>query len=228
LAPDNPEYLYQRGMVYWQLKQPAPATTDLDQSLKLKPDYLPALIARAGILLQGGDKVLASADLDAADAVAPKEADERYQMAYVYQGADRLAPAIAQFSLWIDSHADDARLPNALNSRCWIRAFAGEDLALALKDGNAALKRADKSSVFFAKVSDSRGLVFLRMGEYDKSIGDYDASLKINAKNASSLYGRGIDKLREQKTSEGDGDIAQATAMGPQVVEEFKRRGIVP
>jgi hypothetical protein len=66
------------------------------------------------------------------------------------------------------------------------------------------------------------------MGEYDKSIGDYDASLKINAKNASSLYGRGIDKLREQKTSEGDGDIAQATAMGPQVVEEFKRRGIVP
>ena len=228
LAPDNPEYLYQRGMVYWQLKQPAPATTDLDQSLKLKPDYLPALIARAGILLQGGDKVLASADLDAADAVAPKQADERYQMAYVYQGADRLVPAIAQFSLWIDSHADDARLPNALNSRCWIRAFAGEDLALALKDCNAALKRADKSSVFFAKVSDSRGLVFLRMGEYDKSIGDYDASLKINAKNASSLYGRGIDKLREQKTSEGDGDIAQATAMGPQVVEEFKRRGIVP
>jgi tetratricopeptide (TPR) repeat protein/predicted aspartyl protease len=228
LAPDNPEYLYQRGMVYWRMKQPAPAMTDFDQALKLKPNNLPALIARAQLLLQRGDKDLAADDLDTADAAAPKEADERYQMAYVYQGADRLAPAIAQFRLWIDSHADDARLPNALNSRCWIRALEGEDLALALKDCNGALKRADKSSVFYAKVSDSRGLVFLRMGDYDKSIADYDASLKINAKNASSLYGRGIDKLRKQKTSEGDADIAQATAMGPQVVEEFKRRGIVP
>jgi tetratricopeptide (TPR) repeat protein len=215
-------------MVYWRMKQPAPAMTDFDQALKLKPNNLPALIARAQLLLQRGDKDLAADDLDTADAAAPKEADERYQMAYVYQGADRLAPAIAQFRLWIDSHADDARLPNALNSRCWIRALEGEDLALALKDCNGALKRADKSSVFYAKVSDSRGLVFLRMGDYDKSIADYDASLKINAKNASSLYGRGIDKLRKQKTSEGDADIAQATAMGPQVVEEFKRRGIVP
>jgi len=66
------------------------------------------------------------------------------------------------------------------------------------------------------------------MADYDKSIADYDASLKINAKNARSLYGRGIDKPREQKTSEGDADIAHATALWPRVVEEFKRRGIVP
>jgi tetratricopeptide (TPR) repeat protein len=99
---------------------------------------------------------------------------------------------------------------------------------LAVKDCNAALKRAEKSSPFYAEVADSRGLVFLRMGDYDRSIVDYDASLKINAKNAWSLYGRGIDNLRKQKTSDGDADIAQATAVWPQVVEEFKRRGIVP
>jgi len=66
------------------------------------------------------------------------------------------------------------------------------------------------------------------MGDYDKSIEAYDAALKIDAKNAWSLYGRGIDKLRKQKTSDGDADIAQATAMGSPVLEEFKRRGIVP
>ena len=228
LAPDNSEYLYQRGMVYWRMQQPTPAMTDFDQALKIQPNNLSALIARAQLLLQRGDKDLAAHDLETADAAAPKEADERYQMAYVYAGADRLAPAIAQLSLWIDSHPDDARLPDALNRRCWIRALEGENLALALKDCNAALKRADKSSMFYATVSDSRGLVFLRMGEYDKSIADYDASLKINAKNASSLYGRGIDKLRKQMNSEGDADIAQATAMGSPVLEEFKRRGIVP
>jgi tetratricopeptide (TPR) repeat protein/predicted aspartyl protease len=227
LAPDNPEYLYQRGMVYWQMSQPAPAMADFDQSLKLRPENIRALIARAELHLQRGDKVPAATDLDTADAAAPKQADERYQMANAYERADRLVSAIAQFSLWIGTHADDARLPDALNSRCWLRAIEGTDLALALKDCNAALKRAAKSSPFFAKVVDSRGLVFLRLGDYEKSIADYDASLKINAKNAWSLYGRGVDKLRQQKTSEGDADIAQATAVWPQVVEEFKRYGIV-
>jgi tetratricopeptide (TPR) repeat protein len=228
LAPENPEYLYLRAMVYWQLKQAPAAMADFDQALKLKPNNLRTLIARAQLLLQRGDDELAAADLDAADAIAPREADERYQMAQAYERADHLAPAIAQLTLWIDSHADDARLTDALNSRCWIRALEGADLMLAVKDCNAALKRADKSSPFYAKVANSRGLVFLRMGDYDKSIADYDASLKINARNAWSLYGRGIDKLRKQKTADGDADIAQATAVWPQVMEAFKRRGIVP
>ena len=228
LAPDNPAYLYQRGVVYWQMKRPPLAMADFDQALKLKPDALRALMARAQLLLERGDKVLAAADLDAADAIAPKEADERYQMALGYEGADRLASAVAQFSLWIESHADDVRLPHALNARCWIRALGGSDLTLALKDCNAALNRADKSSQFYAEVADSRGLVFLRMGAYDKSIADYDASLNIYAKNAWSLYGRGIDKRRKQANSAGDADIAQATAVWPQIAEEFSRRGIVP
>jgi tetratricopeptide (TPR) repeat protein len=228
LAPDNPEYLYQRGMVYWQLKQPGPAMADFDQALTLKPNSLQTRIARAELRLQQGGNDLAAADLDAAGAIAPREADEHYRMAFDYERADRLALAISQLSLWIDSHADDARLPDALNSRCWIRALEGADLPLAIKDCNAALRRADKSSPFYARVADSRGLVFLRMGDYGKSIAEYDASLKIDAKNAWSLYGRGIDKLRMQKTSDGDADIAQATAVWPRVVEEFKRRGIVP
>jgi tetratricopeptide (TPR) repeat protein/predicted aspartyl protease len=228
LAPDNPEYLFQRGMIYWQLRQPDPALADFDQSLKLKPNNLPALIARAQLLLQRGERDRATADLDAADAIAPKEADERFQMAGAYERADRSAPAIAQLTLWINAHPEDARLPQALNARCWNRALAGADLPLAVKDCNAALRSADKSSPFYAQVADSRGLVFLRMGDYDKSIADYDASLKINAKNAWSLYGRGIDKQRKQKTSDGDADIAQAMVVWPRVAEEFKRRGIVP
>jgi tetratricopeptide (TPR) repeat protein/predicted aspartyl protease len=228
LQPNNPQYLYQRGMVYWEMKQPDPAMADFDQSLKLKPEDFRVRIARARLLLQRGDNALATADLDAADTIAPKEADERYQIAHLYERADRLAPAVAQFSLWIDSHADDARLPDALNSRCWVRAIEGVDLPLALNDCNAALKRATKSSPFYAAVAGTRGLVFLRMGDYEKSFVDYNASLKINPKNSLSLYGRGIDKLRTQRTADGDADIAQATAIRPQITEEFKRRGILP
>jgi len=228
LAPDNPEYLYQRGMVYWHMKQQDAAMADFDRDLKLKADDLRAHIARAELLLQRGDKDGAVTDLDAADALAPKESDERYQMGEAYGRADRLAPALAQLTLWIESHHEDARLPEALNLRCWIRALDGTELKLALKDCNAAYKRADKSTPFYGRVSDSRGLVLLRMGDYDNSIADYDASLKINPRDAWSLYGRGIDKLRKQQTEAGNADLAQATALWPQVGAEFKRRGIVP
>ncbi len=228
LAPDHPEYLYQRGMVYWQMQQAAPAMADFDRTLKLKPDDLPGLLARAQLLLQQREPLLAGADLDAADAIASKEADVRYSIAQTYERADLLGPAIRQYDLWIKFHAEDVRLPEALNSRCWARALRDLDLALALDDCNAALKRAAKSGPFYAKVADSRGLVRLRLGDYDKSIGDYDESLKLNPKNAWSLYGRGIAKLRKQKTQEGEADIAKAAAIWPQVAEEFKRRGISP
>ena len=228
MAPDHPEYFYQRGMVYWQMRQGASAMADFDQALKLKPDDLSALVSRAQLLLQTGDNRRAAADLDAADAVASKQADTRFVMAELYEHADLMGPAVAQYDLWIASHADDARVPAALNSRCWARALAGTDLPLALKDCNAALKRAAKSSGFYAKVSDTRGLVLLRMGEFDKSIADYDASLKINPKNAWSLYGRAIDELRKGKTSEGQAGIAAATAVWPQIAEAFNRRGIAP
>jgi len=228
LAPDNPEYLYQRAVVYWRMQQPTAAMADFDQALKLKPTDLRAHIARAQLLLQQDDNELAVADLDAADAIAPREADERYEMANAYERADRLAPAVAQLSLWIGAHADDARLPAALNSRCWIRALDGTALALALNDCNAARKHADKSSPLYADVADSRGLVLLRMGDYDHAIADYNAALKLDPKNAWSLYGRGIAKLRKHETTAADADMAQATAVWPEVAQEFKRRGIVP
>ena len=119
-------------------------------------------------------------------------------------------------------------LPGALNGRCWIGALRGVDLERALKDCNAALKRAKSASPFYAQVADSRGLVLLRLGEYDKSIADYGASLKINANNAWSLYGRGVDEIRKQRAADGQADMERAVAIRPQIADEFQRRGIVP
>jgi tetratricopeptide (TPR) repeat protein len=115
-----------------------------------------------------------------------------------------------------------------LNSRCWARGLLGTDLPLALKDCDAAMRRADKGTAFFADVADSRGLVYLRLGAYDKSISDYDASLKIAPKNAWAWYGRGVDKLRKQALSAGQADIAQATTLSPKIAEQFSRRGLSP
>jgi tetratricopeptide (TPR) repeat protein len=89
-------------------------------------------------------------------------------------------------------------------------------------------QRAEKESPFYAKVSDSRGLVFLRLGDYPKSIADYDAAIAIAPKKASSWYGRGIDKLRQHQTAAADADIVQAESLSLKIAEKFTHYGISP
>jgi tetratricopeptide (TPR) repeat protein len=228
LAPDNADYFYQRGLLYQQLNQSDPALADFDRTIQLEPHHVAALLARARNRARSGDKTGAEADLDAASAVLPKEDSERLTLAAGYSSLDLSSRAIEQYSLWIAAHGNDVLLLNAQNGRCWQRALAGTDLSLALKDCDAALKRARKGSDAYAHVLDSRGLVFLRMGEYPKSIADYDASIAIDPKGASSWYGRGVDKLRQHQTAAGDADITQAKSLAPKIAETFAQHGIGP
>ena len=48
----------------------------------------------------------------------------------------------------------------------------------------------------FVDALDSRGLVNLKLSLNANAIADYDAVLSIDPKQASSLYGRGIARLR--------------------------------
>jgi tetratricopeptide (TPR) repeat protein len=228
LAPDVPEYFYQRGLAYQQTKQPELALADFDRSLQLKSSDVPVLLSRASLLFRRGERARATADVDAADAAASKESDLRLEMAHLYEAVELPNSAIKQFDLWIEFHSVDARYPAALNGRCWVRALQGEALPLALKDCNAAERSVQKSSQELAKILDSRALVLLRMGDYEKSIADYNASLKINPKSPWGWYGRGIDELRQHKGSEGQADLARAAGIWPQIADEFSRRGITP
>jgi predicted aspartyl protease/tetratricopeptide (TPR) repeat protein len=228
LAPDNPEYFFQRSRLYTRMGNRVLAGKDLDQTLKLNPQHVAALVSRAELLLANGDMTGALADLDAANRTATKQEDLRYEMAAAYGRADRLSAAVEQYDLWIAAHAVDERIPYAQNASCWARALVGSDLPLALKDCNAALKRAKKGSAFYAQVSDSRGLVLLRLGDYPKSLADYDGAIAISPKSAWSWYGRGVDKLRQHQTAAGDADIAQAKSLLPTIGEAATHYGILP
>ncbi len=228
LAPENPDYFYQRGLVYWQTNQPSNGLADFDRALKLKPDHVLTLVARSDLRIQKGDKAGAEADLDAANVAAPKEDAVHLALGAGYARLGQFSRAVEQYDLWIASHPLDAKLYGALSWRCRARALGGIDLQRALEDCNQALKHATKSSPFYAETADNRGLVWLRLGDYDKSIADYDASLKITPRDAWSLYGRGIDKMRAKKTSEGEADIAQAKTISADIGDSFGKYGILP
>ncbi len=186
------------------------------------------MLARSDLRIQTGDKAGAETDLDAANAAATKEDAVHFSLAAGYTRLSQFPRAIEQYDLWIASHPSDLKLYEALNGRCRVSALGGIELQRALKDCNEALRHAGKSSPFYADAAYSRGLVWLRLGNYEKSIADFDASLKITPHSAWSLYGRGIDKMRAKKTSEGEADIAQAKAISADIADSFGRYGIAP
>ena len=229
LAPDNPDYFYQRGLVHWEGGQPEAALSDFNRALELKADHVPARVARAelGAARQPPDAAAVLADLEAADRSAAKEADARLLMASLYRQFDKLPESVAELNLWIAAHAVDSRLPEALLQRCWARALSATDLKPALDDCNTAVRRLDKTGDTGAGALDARGLVRLRLGDYDKAIGDFDAALKLKPQSAWTLYARGIAKSRRGK-GDAAADLAAASAAEPKIAEGFEARGLKP
>ena len=226
LSPNNPDYLYERGQVFLRANEANKALDDFSAALQLKPDHIAALLSRAQLRINMKNIAEARADLDAVDRIATKQADDRFELAFDYLHADLLPPAIAQYDIWIAAHGEDARMPIALSARCKARAMLGQDLAAALKDCNAAISRGGNPQN--PDFLDNLALVRFRLGDYDKSIGGYDAALKIRPKNAWTLYGRGLAKLKKNNRSEGEADLAAAVAIAPGVAESYKKMGLAP
>jgi tetratricopeptide (TPR) repeat protein len=228
LRPDDPEYLFQRALVYRQNGQATLAAADLDHALVLNQDFLRAYMPRAEIRLRDKNVDGAIADLDAVDRLAPKQADLRFVLAERYEAVGRFSQAIAQYDLWIQSHPVDSKIVMALGARCRASAIENQDLAGGLADCNKALSIADKRNPNYGHLFENRGLLELRQANYEKAISDFDAALKTMPKNAFALYGRGVAKIRKNKTAEGETDMAEAVKIAPHIAAPFSARGLAP
>jgi tetratricopeptide (TPR) repeat protein len=102
-----------------------------------------------------------------------------------------------------------------------VRALLGE-LQPALADCNEAIRLGSDAAATF----DSRALIYLKMRNWSAAIADYSSALQINPQLASSLYGRGFAKLRQDDTAGGNVDIAAAIAIQANIVEDFARYGV--
>lgn len=123
----------------------------------------------------------------------------------------------------------DARLakkPNdadTLNEACWSRAWLKVDL-------DAALTQCDKSIAASRQAAtlDSRGLVRLQRGEWDKAAADYGDAVALRPSLASSLYGRGIARKRLGDAAGSKADIAAATMLDSKIGEAYAVYGVTP
>ena len=226
LAPEEPDYLYERGLVHQQKQEATLALADFDAALKLKSDHVPALMARAELLIAGKQVERGVDDLNAADRAASREADVRLQMAAVYARANLLPQALNQLNAWIVSHGADSRMVQASIERCQIRAELGQELDKALEDCDTAFKRSDKKDPRRMAALRFRALVRLRLGDNDKAISDYDTVLRDRPQDTWALYGRGIAKLRRGNLAGGRADMSAATTLSPRIADTFTKIGI--
>ncbi len=224
LAPKEPRYYYARGLIYLEEHQTAAAMRDFDQSLALEPNNPPALLRRAELRCSNHDEAGANSDLEAASSLVPKEAAIRLDLAREYLRFNLYAEAIGELDLWLAIRPDDGERPRALGYRCLARGVENVQLDLALKDCDVALKMGGQSS----SVLDARGLIFIRLGQFDKAIADFSAALVIDPKEAWSLYGRGVAKIKKGMAADGKTDIAAATALRPAILEEARKDGLTP
>jgi tetratricopeptide (TPR) repeat protein/predicted aspartyl protease len=224
LAPNDAGYLYERGEAELGADQPDRALADFDRALALKPDDAEMRVARAQLRLRHADTDAAVADLDAADHAVAPQAEIRLRLGRLYLRAGEFARAVAEYDQWLKAHEGDASAPMALGGRCRARVFLGQELAQALKDCNAALKRSPQTAEFLA----SRALVRLRLGELDAALADCDTALRLQPRSPWALYGRGVAKIRKGLSGAGQADIAAARALEPHIAELAARVGFAP
>jgi hypothetical protein len=64
------------------------------------------------------------------------------------------------------------------------------------------------------------------MGSFDQSIADYDHALLLQPGRTTSLYGRGIAKLKKGDLAGGNDDISAAQRKDPSIVGQFHAYGV--
>jgi tetratricopeptide (TPR) repeat protein/predicted aspartyl protease len=220
---NDPENYFQRGTAHWQSGRPLLAMTDFEQTLKLRPDHVGALLSRGAMRLSRKDKPGATADLEAAIA-ASKDAEVPLRVARTFQSFGDYDEAIARYDSWEKQHPKDERLPMLLNDRCWSRAMANRELERAIADCDLALRKGLRNSAVY----DSRAFAHLRHGNFDKAIADYDAALELQPKSAVSMYGRGLARMKKGMKVEGEADIGAAREIDANVGQMYERVGVVP
>ena len=246
LSPGDADNHYERGLIYDRDGQFKPALEDFDAAIKTQPDDIDAHMARAR-LLQGhpdADPTAATAeiksDLDAVSRLAPPAANLRLTLSDLYNNVGDYPAALGQVDQWLDNHKLRDERATGLNSRCWLRATANRDLRAGLDDCNHALalrpQAAAKTGTLIGEdlapedpaILDSRGLVYLRLGNLKDSIRDYDSALQINPNMPTALYARGLAELREGQKVQGEADLAAAGKLDSGIAGYFKNMGLAP
>lgn len=221
LAPDDIDVLTQRARLLQDMHEYARARTDADRLVGLKPDDFAGQMLRVRILVLGGDLPAARAGVDTASLLVKDAPDHMESLAAAYGDVGDMPAALHLLDAALATHHETPMRSQLLNQRCWLRVLHDTELDAALRDCNAA----DFASASTPNILDSRGLLWIRRGEWARAIKDYDQALRINPQLAWSLLGRSIARRHLGQVEAAHVDYHAAIAMAPGLPDEARRYG---
>jgi tetratricopeptide (TPR) repeat protein len=246
LAPGDAANRYQRGEIYVKDGQFKAALQDFDAAIAAQPGDIDAHMARAELLQwhpEAGPTPAAAeikSDLDAVSRLAPPAANLRLTLSDLYEKLGNYPAALGEIDQWLDNHGLPDERATGLNSRCWLRATANQDLQAALDDCNHALMirpyAPAKTGTLIGEALapenpdflDSRGLVYLRLGKLKDAIRDYNSALEVNPNMPTALFARGLAELRDGRKARGQADLAAAEKLNGGIAQLFASMGLTP
>jgi tetratricopeptide (TPR) repeat protein len=102
-------------------------------------------------------------------------------------------------------------------ARCLTRMVVGRELAEAISECDEALKL-QLDNVW---TRETCGFVFLKLGEMDVALREYDTALRSDPNRPFALYGRGLVRVANGDVNNGETDKAAARALMPGIDREF-------
>ena len=218
LAPDNATVLLARGQIEGRRGNLDGARRDYEAAIKAEPRYAAAMVNLAAIHSLQGRPQAALELLDTAISIDGRNALAFYNRGYAEFALKQYDKAIADYGSAIEI---EPRLGLAYNNRALSRAVVGNDLVAALADGDQALKLLPLN----LEVRETRGFIYLKLGDPALAVNEYNAALAIDPNRALSLYGRGLARIRNGDAG-GKDDQAAALTINPEVASDFAIYGL--
>lgn len=219
LAPSNARALVLHGLTNARMGNQQQAYADYTAALAADPQNTDALVNRAAISASNGATEQAIRDLDAALLVKPDHALAHFNRGYARFARHEYEKAIADYSAALSL---EPKLAWAHLNRCMTRVLAGQDVVAALIDCDEALKLLPAKP----EVRETRGFVYLLLGDAELAFAEYGYALASNANRPLALYGRGLARVRSGDSSGGEADKNAARALMPDIARAFQPYGV--
>jgi tetratricopeptide (TPR) repeat protein len=219
LDPAHPAVYGARGLVHERRGNSAMALRDLDAAVRLNPHNVIALRNRGALYAKLGQHDRAIQDFSAVIATAPNDPIAFFDRGYAHFGKRQYELAVVDYGTAISL---DPALGAAYLNRCLTLTIQGHELVKALADCDQALTLLPVSIV----ARETRGFIFLKLGDPAIALVEYEAALRIDPNRALALYGQGLAKRRLGRDGEGKADQAAALALVPSIKEEFSEYGV--
>jgi tetratricopeptide (TPR) repeat protein len=219
LAPEGATAFLIRGLAQARRDNRSAARRDYIAALAIDPGSADARVNLAALDLLEGKYEAAVRELDQAIAIDARNALAYYNRGYARFALGRYDKAITDYNAAI---VLQPRFGAAYNNRALVRAILGHDLVMALNDGDDALRLLPIN----LDVRETRGFIYLKLGDPALALHEYNAVLDIDPNQAVSLYGRGLARIRLGDTNGGRLDQDAAMAINRDVKREFSGYGL--